>query len=374
MISLKKLIDTPLGTSRPTERSSVDPLQPALTQALIQTKPDASMHAPEPGGLLSAYHAALAAMGIHGQRAVPILDNMIPLALSQITDRLNRSPTPETVRECRHMVEEQLSLWADRAQHNQKESEQTIRDLLMAVFEATESTGKRDEKFSREIAALSGRLRVVAGLDSLPVMRRSINDNATALTDCVVRMADEGRESIRKLTSEIAGYQVRLLASERRALVDPLTGLCNRRGFEQQLDLRIHDRQPFSLLVVDLNGFKTANDRHGHLAGDQILRQFATELKAQFIPEDTVARWGGDEFVAVVGGTEQEGVVRADRVRHWVLGEYKIAIDNRIIPITVDAALGVAAWNGKESGLELFARADREMYRAKEKSRELVRA
>ena len=70
-------------------------------------------------------------------------------------------------------------------------------------------------------------------------------ENTTALKSSVAKMAEEGRESIRRLNSEIADYQTRLVASERRAMVDPLTGLCNRRGFEQQLELRIQMNQPF---------------------------------------------------------------------------------------------------------------------------------
>jgi diguanylate cyclase (GGDEF)-like protein len=301
-----------------------------------------------------------------------MLGNMIQSALTGISDGLNHAISPESIRDSRRAVEEQLNLWADKAQTNQRESEQTIRDLLAVIFEATESTGVRDEKFTREISELSNRLRKVAGLDSLPVMRRSITESASALTGCVARMADEGRESIRKLNSEIAEYQTRLLASERRALVDALTGLTNRRGFEQQLAMRVKSGKPFSLLVADLNSFKRANDCYGHLVGDEILKQFAGELKAQFLPEDTVARWGGDEFAAIVAGPPREGAVRADRVRHWVLGEYKIALENQTIEVRVDAALGVTPWNGTESGLELFARADKEMYKAKEKSRELV--
>jgi diguanylate cyclase len=188
----------------------------------------------------------------------------------------------------------------------------------------------------------------------------------------VAKMADEGRESIKKLTSEIADYQTRLMASERRALIDPLTGLTNRRGFEQQLEQRVQSGQPFSLLVADLNGFKATNDRYGHIVGDEILKRFATELKAQFLSEDTVARWGGDEFVGIVAGSAREGAARADRVRHWVLGEYELTLDDQTIVVVVDAALGTMAWNGAESGLELFARADKEMYRVKQASRELV--
>jgi diguanylate cyclase (GGDEF)-like protein len=315
-------------------------------------------------------------MGNHGQRAIPALGSMIESGLNRISEDLGRatpqSVTSQVLEDARRQVDEELSLWADCAELNQKQSEQTVRDLMAVVFEVTASSGTRDEKFSREIAALSGRLRTAAGLSNLPMIRRSIIENTTALNTSVTKMAEEGRESIRKLNSEIAEYQNRLLASERRAVIDPLTGLTNRRGFEQQLEMRVQSGKPFSLLVADLNGFKAANDRYGHVAGDEILRRFAAELKAQFLPQDMVARWGGDEFVGIVPGPENEGASRADRVRNWVLGEYKMMVGDQNISVKVDAALAALAWNGVESGLELFARADREMYRVKQSSKELV--
>jgi diguanylate cyclase (GGDEF)-like protein len=336
---------------------------------MISLKKLIDSSSPDPKDLLDAYHSALASMGASGQQAVPILGTMIQCALSRISDRLRQSVSRESIRESRRMVEEQLSLWADSAVQNRKESERAIRDLLAAAHRMAETTGTRDDKFSLEISELSERLRTVTGLSDLPAIRRSILENTAALNTTVVKMADEGRESIRRLNSEIAEYQNRLVASERRALIDPLTGLANRRGFEQQLEQRIRQGQPFSLLVADLNGFKTTNDNHGHPIGDEILRQFGAELKAQFLPADTVARWGGDEFVVIVGGSAKECSIRAERVRHWALGEYKVMIDGVTISVTVDAAIGVTTWNETESGAELFARADREMYRAKQESR-----
>jgi diguanylate cyclase len=356
MISLKKLIDSTQQDSAPA-CISADEAEKCSSQSVA---------------LLSAYQTAVAAMGANGQRAIPTLGEILHSALARIGNSLNCSSSPESILSSGRMVEEQLVQWADKAQQIQKQSEQSITDLLRLVSESTESTGNRDEKFSREIAALSDHLRKTAGLDSLPAIRRSITEDAGALTVCVARMVEEGRESVRKLTSEVADYQTRLIASERRALADPLTGLCNRRGFEQQLEFRVQFGKPFSLLIVDLNGFKLANDRYGHLVGDEILRQFAIELKAQFPPEDTVARWGGDEFAVIVNGGVKEGMGRADRVRNWALGEYKITVDNGTVCVMVDAALGVTAWNGAESGPELFARADKEMYRMKEKSRALA--
>jgi diguanylate cyclase (GGDEF)-like protein len=353
MISLKKLIDSKHEERKPSGVASGG------------SPPDAPKHS----GTLSAYLAALSAMGTSGQRAVPVLGNMIYTGLSRIGDELSRAATDDAIRASRRMVEEQLFLWADKAYQNQKESEQAVKDLLAVVAEAAESTGNRDERFFREIAGLCERLQKTAGLKDLPVMQQSIRENATALTSVVTKMADEGRESIRKLTSEIAEYQTRLEASERRSMIDPLTGLGNRRGVEEQLSLRIATHQTFSLLVADLNGFKATNDTYGHLAGDEILRQFAGELKTQFRPEDAVARWGGDEFVAIVTGPPSEADARIERVRHWALGDYKISVDDRTVAIKVDAAIGTVAWNGTESAEELFARADKEMYRVKESSR-----
>jgi len=182
-------------------------------------------------------------------------------------------------------------------------------------------------------------------------------------------MADEGRESVRKLNSEIAEYQSRLQASERLVLADSLTGMFNRVGFEQELAQRVHRREKFSLLVADLNGFKAINDNYGHLVGDEILKRFAGEFKALFFAADTVARWGGDEFVGIVAGGMSEGLARARNVRHRALGKYKVAVAGETLTVRIDASLGVAEWNGAETGQELFARTDKDMYLAKQHSR-----
>lgn len=320
-----------------------------------------------PGGdLLLAWRATLGAMGKHGQRAVPALGPMIGTALSGVSNTLAPDASAECIADAQRMIELELSQWADKAQENQKQTDQTIRELLLFVFDATKSGGTRDEKFSREISAVSERFRSVARLDSLPAIRRSILENTSLLNNSVTKMLEESREAIRKLTLEVAEYQTRLAASERRALVDPLTGLGNRRGFERQLEMQIKLRQPFSLLIVDLNEFKAINDRYGHVGGDEILKQFADEFRRQFAPGATVARWGGDEFAAIVAGPPEEGEDRAGRVRQWALCEYKIELETRTVRVKVDAALGVMPWDGAESAHEIFTRTDKEMYRVKQ--------
>lgn len=95
-------------------------------------------------------------------------------------------------------------------------------------------------------------------------------------------MAQDGEEVLSQMRGELRQYQAKLEGAERLASVDSLTGLYNRRRVEAALELRIEQRQVFSVLIFDLNGFKRVNDTYGHVVGDELLTQFASELKSAF--------------------------------------------------------------------------------------------
>lgn len=114
--------------------------------------------------------------------------------------------------------------------------------------------------------------------------------------------------------------------------------------------------------MLDMNDFKGVNDRYGHLAGDDLLRQFAVELRGIFRPSDLVARWGGDEFVAIAAVPLADAELRVENIRRWALGEYKIQAGEQRVKVTAQASIGAVEWNGAETGLELVARADAGVY------------
>jgi diguanylate cyclase (GGDEF)-like protein len=161
----------------------------------------------------------------------------------------------------------------------------------------------------------------------------------------------------------------------RLAAVDPLTGLRNRRAIEEFLHdalsaARRHE-QSLSLLVVDVDHFKTFNDRLGHRSGDAVLAHTARALEGAVRAEDAIGRWGGEEFLVVLPGTDEEGAVRAtERLRAALAADQPCEAAEHGLPVTV--TIGVAEWR-QEDMAELISRADGALYRGKAAGRDTAK-
>jgi diguanylate cyclase (GGDEF)-like protein len=314
---------------------------------------------------VAAFRSTLLSMGICGQRAVPAVGHGLTVRLAEINKGLAYAVTPEVLNKASKEATVELSRWAESAQQFHHENERQIQEIMGVLARAAEAMGARDATHSREVGQLTARMRAIAEMKELPAIRTSLLECATVLKICVGRMVEDGKESLRQLNAEVDGYRARLEESERAADLDALTKLTNRRGFEKHFREQLQQEKVFSLILLDLDGFKSVNDRYGHLAGDDLLRQFASELRGQCPPPDVVCRWGGDEFAIIVPADGKEAAERVERIRRWVLGEYRISDGFQPGKITVRAAIGAVQREGKETGPELLARADREMYRSK---------
>jgi len=266
----------------------------------------------------------------------------------------------------------ELAHWAEKAHQRAADSEREFKDVLLLMAKAIGTASETDSRYAREVTELTERLRSIVTLNDLAGMRRSILESASALTGCVQRITLDGQAQMQRLSAEVREYRARLEESETLSTLDPLTGLSNRRRLEQALDLKMKAGDTFSLIMIDLNGFKAVNDRFGHLAGDDLLKQFAGELRGQFRMADLVARWGGDEFVIIVACNQNDATARLHRLRRKVIGDYKISSGTRTITIPLSASMGVVQWDGTESGQDLLARADYCMYSGKEANAALV--
>jgi len=167
----------------------------------------------------------------------------------------------------------------------------------------------------------------------------------------------------RQLTDQVfAVDKVETLAQEvyKMALLDPLTGLFNRRYIEQRLEDEIkrserHGR-PLSVILFDLDEFKQVNDTYGHGAGDALLKAFAERLSKATRGSDASARYGGDEFLVVLPECKPENVQHVLKRLEGI----RVEIEGRTLQLALSA--GWAELRSGESAKELLARADAELY------------
>jgi len=167
----------------------------------------------------------------------------------------------------------------------------------------------------------------------------------------------------------------RMEAFEKLAYLDPLTGTANRRFAESTLHARYEEFKrygwPFGLIFIDIDQFKCINDECGHAAGDEILKMVAKTLMNSARSFDVVARWGGDEFIAVIANVDREQLIAtANRFRILVEQSSRAASPVRQVTISVGATLARSS-DTEESVLE---RADRLMYESKSAGKNRVTA
>ncbi len=314
---------------------------------------------------LQAYRAALEAIGASGVQACPPVGSQLQLGLRNLQRQLADETTPRQVQETRQRVEAELHQWGDRSAEYYKRKTEEFKEIMMIMARTTEAVGERDQRYSKRFTEFTTRLHALASMDDLTKIRDSLVSSAHELQAGVNQMALDGEEAVARMRGELRQYREKLEEAERLASLDCLTGLQNRRRMDAVLEQRVARRTPFSVLIFDLNGFKQVNDTYGHAAGDDVLVQFAKELRAAFRAMDDVGRWGGDEFIVVLDCGMEEARRQLERVRKWVFGDYVVRGEGPPGKLHVDASVGVATWREGESIAGMFARADAEMYKEK---------
>jgi diguanylate cyclase (GGDEF)-like protein len=193
--------------------------------------------------------------------------------------------------------------------------------------------------------------------------------SARELRASVEMLSQSTRGSLKQMQSELSAYQSKLEVAEKMATHDPLTGLMNRRKIETMIEKRIQRGKPFSLGIVDLDGFKDINDRLGHRAGDDLLRQFSADLTANARSADSVGRWGGDEFIIVFDGPGADATAHVARLQQWVGGSYSLEGAQGKTKVQIELSVGVTQWRPGTTAAELIEAADQRLYAVKRSRR-----
>lgn len=205
----------------------------------------------------------------------------------------------------------------------------------------------------------------------LELTRTALENQATTLAGMAEELAAERDRANRALVkAEEAGEQLRAIA-----FVDPLTGAYNRRAFFEAAEREVlrasRYGHPLSVLVADLDRFKSINDRYGHAAGDMALCNFVTSARQILRDCDVLGRMGGEEFGILLPETGAEAAALAAERLRAALQNVPVSAQGEIFTVTVSIGIAQQAV-GRESFEEALERADKALYQAKELGRDRI--
>ena len=244
-----------------------------------------------------------------------------------------------------------------------------IGDVVNLITEALGMTASYDASLAgadQKLASASNREQLVEIIEMLAKSTHQMRETNRVLED---------RLSLSK--SEISGLQHSLEAIRAESLTDPLTGLGNRKYFDRMIGMAVQTAlancQPLSLLMFDIDHFKSFNDSYGHLTGDQVLRLVGLSLKHAIKGQDITARYGGEEFAVVLPNTAlRQALTVADHIRRAVMAkELKKKSTGEILG-RVTISVGVSMLKPGDDTDALIERADACLYAAKRNGRNRV--
>lgn len=227
--------------------------------------------------------------------------------------------------------------------------------------------------YSERLSTLGSGLRGPIDQGELFAMVRELEQQTELMSDRVRSLQDELNQS----SHEIENLKGDLANARRAASTDPLTGIGNRKLFDETFGREAREAaasgEPLALLIADIDHFKAFNDTHGHQVGDVVLKLVANRLKRSVKGRDTVARYGGEEFAVLLPRTTiRDAVEVADHLRGEI-AKSRLVMRNRGQELgKVTLSIGVARYRVGESIETCFQRADQALYAAKRAGRNRV--
>lgn len=236
----------------------------------------------------------------------------------------------------------------------------------------------QNEEFGVMLDLVMGELQHLRSMTDTDAIRQHLLDQVKRLHHGQFALAEKLASTERYLSlmqSDSQYLDDELAQARMLSMTDELTELPNRRAFMGRLEDEVARVRRYgmalSLAIIDLDGFKSINDEHGHAAGDEVLRCYASHMFTVFRHHDMVARYGGEEFAVLLPNTDRDGAVQALTKIQSRIAELQYEGDGYSVRLPSFSA-GVASYRDGEPPSALIERADRALYRAKRLGRSRV--
>jgi diguanylate cyclase len=273
--------------------------------------------------------------------------------------------TPETLRELRRK--------GRTATGATDQVGEGMNSVISGMLGRLNDAGRDAGRYSNALSAATGELDT----EQSPAELRKLVENLLAATREMENRTNSLEKELQKSSEQVTELRSKLDNVHKESLTDPLTGIANRKAFDNALAAAEEQvaagDDTASLLLCDIDHFKKFNDTWGHQTGDQVLRLVANCLSENVKGRDTAARYGGEEFGVVLCGTPLKDAMRiAEQIRLAVEGRRLVKKSTGDVLGTITISIGVAQFARREAAELTVRRADACLYGAKQSGRNLV--
>ena len=254
-----------------------------------------------------------------------------------------------------------------------EEMGQEMDATMNRVAKDLKDAGQNTSDYGDALSDASGKMTKASD----PKAMQAMIDELVAATENMESHSRVLETRLQESTAEVDKLRTNMEAVRTESLTDKLTGLPNRRAFDESLrfaqDDAVDTKQPMSLLIGDIDKFKLFNDTYGHQTGDQVLKLVSHCLKQTVKGKDTAARYGGEEFAVILPGTSlQQALLVAEQIRMLVESKKVVKRSTGESLGTITLSLGAAELKPGEDVTQLIERADTCLYAAKNAGRNRV--
>lgn len=298
-----------------------------------------------------------------------------------IDELTEKYESEEKTRRVERLFEKQkkaMIVYIDRLKKYLQDRENEFRDIIDLLTKAMVGFNVENQGFYERIYGQAEKIERITELDDIKKIRNALTHEVEEMRGIVNEKQDRDRKQMDTLSVQVHSLKRELEKAKKESLVDGLTGVYNRKAFDDYIKDKIEANMvrkfPFSLLMLDIDDFKKINDTYGHHVGDRVLIACARKFSEPIRKDDFVARYGGEEFVIVLPKASLRGAAKKARAICKAVAESRYVVDEweeeNVLAVTV--SIGVSAYRKGDTAATLTERADQALYVAKQTGKNRV--
>jgi diguanylate cyclase len=273
---------------------------------------------------------------------------------------------------------EKILSFIEHQHHYLADREKELRDIIDLLTKAMASLDVGNREFYYRVYDRSEKIEQITLLDDIKKIKSSLQYEVMQMREIVDQKKDQDQRQVQLLAGQVDSLRQELEKTKAKSMTDGLTGAYNRQAFDDTLkDFIVRSRvmnSDLSLLMMDLDDFKTINDTYGHLIGDRVLVAFCQKCRKSIRGDDILARYGGEEFAIILPGANFKNALKKGRQICDAISSARYATNNdddeNYLSVTV--SIGVTVFKHDDTAETIISRSDKALYKAKRSGKNCV--